>query len=113
MKDVQDSYYIQKRLSTASYQNAMAEFGRKLTENQSERARLKARRIGVLWRGENLKSLKLERKNLEELIRDTQERYYSQKMISKSEYGSSMKQYLAMGADVEEAIAVLELRVIK
>jgi hypothetical protein len=113
MKEVQESYYIQKRLGTASYQNAMAGFGKKLTENQSERARLKARRVGALWKRENLKSLKLERKNLEELIQETQDRYYNKKIISRSEYDRSMEQYLAMGADVEEAIAVLELRVIR
>ena len=109
MKGVQESYYIQKRFSNASYQNAMAEFSKKLAENQSERAGLKARRTGVLWRGENLKSLKLERKNLEELIRDTQVKYYSKKTISRSEYSRTVEQYRAMGADVEEKIAVLEL----
>ena len=112
MKEAQKGYYIDKTLGLASYKNAMAGFTRKLTGNQSRRARLKARRIGVLWRGENLKSLKLERKNLEELIRDSQFKYYNKKMMSKSEYARSIAQYMAMGADVEEAIAVKELKVL-
>lgn len=107
MKETQKGYYIDKTLGLASYKNAMAGFAKKLTENQSERARLKARRTGVLWHRENL-----ERKNLEELIRDSQDRYYNQKVMSKSEYDRSMEHYLAMEADVEEATAVKELKVL-
>jgi hypothetical protein len=58
-------------------------------------------------------SLKGERKNLEELIRDSQDRYYNKKTIGRSEYERSKEQYTAMEADVEEAIAVLEMKVLR
>lgn len=113
MEKAQRSYYIEKTSSPANYKNAMRGFTRKLAENRSSRAGLRARRSRVLWPRENLESLKSEKKNLEGLIRDTQDRYYNKKVISKGEYEQNMKQYMAMEADVEEAIAVLEMKVLR
>ncbi len=113
MERAQRSYYVERTTGPASYKNAMRGFTRKLAENRSSNARVRARRSRVLWSGKNLKSLKSEKKNLEGLIRETQEKYYNKKVIGKSEYDSSMKQYTAIEADIEEAIAVLEMKVLK
>lgn len=113
MKEAQENYYVEKTLSFAAYKEAVDGFTRKLTENKSERAKLKARRAAVIGPSKELESLKKERKNLEGLLRDAQDRYYNKKTMSKREYHEAMEHYLAMQVDVEEAIAVLETKVLK
>lgn len=113
MKESQEKYYIQKTLSADAYTKAMSELTEKLTQIRGDGAKLRAKRAGLIRPHEELKRLREESINLEGLIRDAQDRYYSKKTMSRREYDESMEHFRSMQIDVEGAIAVLETRVLK
>ncbi|MFQ6136704.1 MAG: NEW3 domain-containing protein, partial [Candidatus Hydrothermarchaeales archaeon] len=113
IREARIKYYAEKTITSAMYRETIDEYEKRLVEIRRTRARLRARRRGMMKLPDRLESLKKENQSLAELIKDAQDAYYNKRIMNREEYLKSIEQYKKRKAEVEEKIAMLETKLAK
>jgi len=113
MKEAQQKFYHARTMSMSVYNKTVHQYENRLSELNQERARLRAKRVGLLRASGEYENLKKEDERLIQLMKDAQNSYFNDRTITRSAYLKSMENYKRRKAEVEEGLTMLEAKLIK
>lgn len=108
IKKVQNEYFTDKALTKGMYDRYMDKYKLRLAEVKQEIVSLKATRIGLLRISQSLEGLENEKREINELIKDLQKKYFEEKIVDKNFYYKIMHEYKNRIAEIDKKIFLLE-----
>jgi hypothetical protein len=88
----------------------MDQYEKRLAEIQGTRAKLRAKRVGMVKISDELENLRRENENIAALIKKAKYSYFKERSMNPSTYQKSMEQYRLMKAEIEGNLAMLEAK---
>jgi len=113
MKETQEKYYKDKKISTTEYHKAMYGYEKRLSEVSQLISRLRSKRVGIIEISNEIRNLKKEDDNVVNLIKQLQDGYYSKQTITRKVYLKRIREYKVRRIEIERSIAVLEAKLAK
>jgi hypothetical protein len=110
VKEAQKGYYKEKTMSPTTYNETMDQYEKRLAEIQGTRAKLRAKRVGMVKISDELENLRRENENIAALIKKAKYSYFKERSMNPSTYQKSMEQYRLMKAEIEGNLAMLEAK---
>lgn len=113
MREAQTKTYAKKIMSSSEYRDVMYKHEKRLEQIRELRTGLRAGRIGIITASSELYNLTKEDKDVTEDIKNAQKDYFEKRSISKTTYTSRMESLKNRKAEIDESLAVLEVKIEK
>ncbi len=113
MKEAQINVFAKKKMSSRDYMDAMYKHEKRLEQIKESRAKLRAKRIGIITASAEFDNLLREDKDIIDAIRNAQRDYFTKRSMSKSTYNLRTESLKTRKAEIDEALAVLETKIEK
>ncbi len=109
MRVDQARYFKEKIMSSQEYHSAMERHERRLAEIEAEKVALRSKRPLAALIHRDLESLRAEERQISNLIKETQRKYFEEKSMGRRGYDKAMAAFKARLAEVEAGIAAMEV----
>ncbi len=113
MKGAQASVFAKKKMTSRDYMDAMYNYEKRLEQIKEMRAKLRAKRAGIITASAEFDNLLREDKDTVDEIKNVQTSYFTKRSISKSTYSLRMESLKIRKAGIDEQLAVLETKIEK
>lgn len=108
LQQTQEQHYTTKKLSTSQYHKTMYNHQHRLSTIRKQLDYLRTQRAALHSTAREQTFLKQEEKQVEELIKQTQENYFTKQTISKTEYEQQFAELRERLAAIEERQVLIE-----
>jgi hypothetical protein len=111
IKAAQRKTYDLKKMSGGEYHKVVASYETRLNKIKQDRAKLRHRRVALLSKEEEIKDINKEHKDITNLIKNTQRKYFEKGKISRQRYLKDTAGHEERLAEIEEERTTLETKV--
>jgi hypothetical protein len=111
IKAAQKKTYDLKKMSSGEYHKVLFGYETRINKIKQERSKLRHRRVALLSKEEEIKDINKEHKDITNLIKNTQRKYFEKGKISRQRYLKDTAGHEERLAEIEEERATLETKV--
>ncbi|MBR9706216.1 hypothetical protein GOV14_04220, partial [Candidatus Pacearchaeota archaeon] len=107
IKKAQVQYFKEKMMSERLYRKIIDGYMKRMAEIQNKKANLHSRKVRILKKSEDCGTLQKEKSAIEQLIKETQSKYFVKKIITKETYQNTLGEYNKRKAELEKSLEIL------